>query len=153
VVKRRDEVPGELGTLGLDQAGVHVSRHPRVGVSEDGRDLRQRRPGREQEARARVPDVENLSVAPGPATSRAPGQVLQTCPSTVPDPWSPHLVSLRAGNRVVLDPGDGRVVARRNERRIERRPARARDLGRVIAALGEHGTVGKARPVRLRAAV
>ena len=80
MVKRRHEVAGELGTLGLDQAGVHVSRHPRVGVPEHGRDLRQRRPGREQEARARVPEVENLSVAPVPGYKPGTGAGLANGP-------------------------------------------------------------------------
>ena len=80
MVKRRHEVAGELGTLGLDQAGVHVSRHPRVGVPEHGRDLRQRRPGREQEARARVPEVENLRVAPVPGYKPGTGAGLTNDP-------------------------------------------------------------------------
>src|SRR6266511_4319076 len=47
-------------------------------------------------------------------------------------------VRLRAGLRVVLDPEDGRVGVRRNERGIDRRPTGARGLTRIIAALDEH---------------
>jgi hypothetical protein len=99
-------------------------------------------------------EVENLSVAPVPATSRAHRGSLATCSSTDPDPWNPQLVPLRAARRVVVvDPEDGRIGVRRNERRIGRRPSGARGLAWVITALDEHGTVRKARPVRLRAAV
>jgi hypothetical protein len=94
----------------------------------------------------------HLSVAPvhEPGT----GAGLATCSSTDPDPWNPQLVPLRAARRVVVvDPEDGRIGVRRNERRIGRRPSGARGLAWVITALDEHGTVRKARPVRLRAAV
>ena len=47
----------------------------------------------------------------------------------------------------------GRIGARRNERHIDRRPSRARGLHRLVAALGEHGTVRKAWPIGLRGAV
>lgn len=53
----------------------------------------------------------------------------------------------RAPRRVVLDPEDGRVGARRNERRIGRRAVGARDLTRLVVGFGDHGTVRKARPV------
>ena len=72
-----------------------------------------------------------------------------------PSAYTPDLTGARsrARRRIVLDPEDGRVGARRNERRIGRRPTGARGLARVVSALDEHGTVRKARPVRLRGAV
>jgi hypothetical protein len=75
-------------------------------------------------------------------------------PPTNPDLWNPHRVPLRAARKVVVvDPENGRIGARRNERHIDGRPGGARGLHRVVAALCEYGTVRKARPVRLRAAV
>lgn len=82
------------------------------------------------------------------------GLGLAKCSSTDPDPWNPQLVPLRAARRVVVvDLEDGRIGVRRNERPIGRRPSGARDLAWIITALDEHGTVRKARPVRLRVAV
>jgi hypothetical protein len=42
---------------------------------------------------------------------------------------------------VVVDPEDGRVGVRRNERHIGRRPIDARGLRRIIPAFDEYGTV------------
>ena len=113
-----------------------------------------RRTGTVEKASCSAPVEIEKSVAPVPGyepdTEAGAGK---RALATDPGRWSPHLVSLRAGNRLVLDPEDGRVGTRRDQRHIVRRPSGARSLHRVVAALGEHGTVRKARPVRLRGAV
>jgi hypothetical protein len=97
-----------------------------------------------------------------PRSKRRPGARLvaahqgRSCKraSTDSDPWKPHRVPLRATSEVVvIDPEDGRAGVRSNERHIVDRASGARGLGRLITALDEHGTVRKARPVRLRGAV
>jgi len=94
--------------------------------------------------------VDYLSVAPVPSYEPGTGAGLANVPFYGLGSLESAPRVITAGNRVVLVPGVGRVDAWRNERRIDRRPIDGRDLLRAIAALGEHGTVRKARPVRLR---
>ena len=93
--------------------------------------------------------VDYLSVAPVPSYEPGTGAGLANVPFYGLGSLESAPRVITAGNRVVLVPGVGRVDAWRNERRIDRRPIDGRDLLRAIAALGEHGTVRKARPVRL----